>query len=79
MKFYFTFGQDHIHRLPNTLVDRDCVIEIHADSYKDARLKMFDTFGRRWAFQYENIPNMNYFPRGIFNLNGDKVDKPKEK
>lgn len=62
---WFTFGQDHLHHIDGMTFDRDCVVKITA---VDARQKMFDTFGRKWAMQYDQEPDMDYFPRGVFEL-----------
>lgn len=35
---------------------------------EDPREVMFDTFGPKWAMQYEEPPDMRRFPRGIFEL-----------
>ena len=45
--YYFTFGVgiDAPHR--------NCYTVISAESWDDARQKMFDRFGREWAFQYD--------------------------
>lgn len=37
MKFYFTFGQIHAHRVGGKTLDKDCVVCIKAKSYKAAR------------------------------------------
>ncbi len=64
---YFTFGQDHAHRLPNITLDKDIVLKITSP---DPRQTMFDLFGRKWAFQYDAPPTMSYYPRGIVDING---------
>lgn len=43
-KYYFTFGMNSEYH------NRFVVIE--SDSYSDARIEMFNKFGRNWAFQY---------------------------
>ena len=45
--YYFTFGCgiDDPHR--------NCYTVIQAESYNEARDIMFDRFGSKWAFQYE--------------------------
>ena len=68
MKYYFTFGQSHAHAYGGVTYDKDCVVEIDADSSNDARQRMFDAFGDKWSMQYDLLPNMEYFPRGIFKL-----------
>lgn len=63
---YFTFGQIHAHSVNGTTFDKDCVVEITAN---DPRATMFETFGAKWAMQYDKPPRMEYFPRGIIALN----------
>lgn len=65
---YFTLGQSHAHRLDGHTLDCDVVIEINAIDNNSARERMFELFGDKWSFQYENLPDMDYFPRGIFNV-----------
>lgn len=62
---YFTFGQSHIHRVNGKTFDCDCVVKITAE---DPRQTMFDTFGVKWAMQYDEPPAMDLFPRGIIEL-----------
>ena len=67
-KFYFTFGQSHAHRVRGKTFDCDSVCGIEAESYGEARDKMFENFGPKWCFQYEHEPDMSYFPRGVIDL-----------
>ena len=67
-KFYFTFGQIHVHRVNGKTFDHDCVVEIETSDYGSARQEMLDTFGSEWSFQYKELPDMKYFPRGIFHI-----------
>ena len=62
---YFSFGQVHVHSINGKTFDKDCIVKITAE---DPRAVMFKTFGPRWAFEYDEIPNMEYFPRGIIAL-----------
>lgn len=66
--WYFTFGQIHLHRVNNKTFDKDCVVEIHAESKEAARKEMFRVFGQKWANQYEQKPDMEYYPRGVITL-----------
>jgi len=68
-KYYFTFGQNHSHAIGGITYDKDCVIEIEAESENVARDKMFETFGDRWSMAYNEKPDMSFFPRGIFIIN----------
>ncbi len=69
-KYYFTFGQSHVHSVAGKTYDKDCVVEIKSMEREDARDVMFETFGEKWSHEYgEMPPDMSYFPRGIFPLN----------
>lgn len=70
---YFTFGQDHAHRLPNITLDKDIVFKITAE---DPRAEMFRLFGPVWAFEYINLEDAGYpeyYPRGIYDYNKKEV------
>lgn len=71
-KFWFTFGQQHVHSVDGVTFDKDLVVEIEAEDYNAAREKMAETFGLKWAFQYDEMPDMDYFPRGIYTLSALK-------
>jgi len=65
-KHYFSFGQNHTHRYNGVTLDCDGIVEIQAEDAGEARQKMFDAFGPKWAFQYtEETYNPEYFPRGV--------------
>lgn len=66
---YFTFGQKHTHSYNGVTLDRNIVIKITADNPRD---KMFELFGDKWCFEYDKEPNMEYFPKGIFDININK-------
>ena len=59
---WFTFGQSHAHALEGITLDKDIVLEIHAEN---PRQVMFELFGKKWAHEYDHKPDMGYFPRGI--------------
>lgn len=70
---YFTFGQDHRYVIDGKVFDKDCVVQIEAETHGEARKKMFEVFGEAWSFQYANKPpKMEYFPRGIIKLFEEK-------
>ena len=71
-KYYFTFGQTHIHSVNGKTFDKDCVVEIEG-SFGETRDKMIDHFGIKWAMQYDKLPDMSFFPRGILKLNNTEV------
>lgn len=62
---WFTFGQCHAHDVGGVVFDHQCVVEITS---ADPRTTMFETFGTKWAMQYDNPPPMHHYPRGIIKL-----------
>lgn len=68
---YFTFGQTHTHSFNGVTLDKDVVVKITA---KNPREKMQEFFGVKWCFEYDKKPEMQYFPRGIFNINTLKFE-----
>jgi hypothetical protein len=66
--FYFTFGQIHAHSVNGKTFDKDCVVKINAKNSNNARTKMFDTFGKKWSMEYHKLPDMNFYPRGVFEI-----------
>jgi hypothetical protein len=66
--YYFTFGFGHAHAVGGVTYDKDCVVAVEAEDSTAAREHMFATFGRKWAFQYDELPEMSYFPRGVLRL-----------
>lgn len=65
MVYYFSFGQNHVHRCNGHTLDKDVLVKIEAE---DPRLIMVEHFGLNWSFEYDQIPDMKYFPKGIYNL-----------
>lgn len=68
MKRYVTFGQDHIHRINNNILDKDCVAVITGD-----RDKVFELFGPKFSFEYpedrwDDTKMLKYFPRGYIEI-----------
>jgi len=64
--FYFTFGQSHAHAYGGKTYDKDCVVKIEAKDSSEARTKMFNAFGDKWSMQYDKLPDMSFYPRGVF-------------
>jgi hypothetical protein len=62
---WFSFGQNHAHRVNGKTFDADCIVEITS---ADPRQTMFEHFGAKWAFDYDKPPDMKHFPRGILKL-----------
>lgn len=69
---YFTLGQRHLHRYNGQILDKDCVIKI---TDEDPREKMFELFGKEFSFEYEEKPDMKFFPKGVYNLTENKWEK----
>lgn len=69
-KYYYSFGQSHVHRVDGVTLDKDSIVEIIAPDddtgMELARAKMFDTFGRQWSMQYDDASlDLKWFPRGV--------------
>jgi hypothetical protein len=62
---YFSFGFGHAHNVNGFTYDKDILVKITAD---DPRKVMFDTFGAKWAMEYDEPPDPIYYPRGIKEL-----------
>lgn len=62
---WFTFGQCHVHSVNGKTFDKDCVVKI---THMDPRQEMFRYFGPKWSMEYDQEPNMEHFPRGVFEL-----------
>tara|TARA_R110000787_G_scaffold126553_1_gene237870 strand:- start:3305 stop:3526 length:222 start_codon:yes stop_codon:yes gene_type:complete len=73
MKTYITFGQIHTHSHNGITLDKDCVGEIEAKSYSEARELAFKWFGGKFGATYPQRMITNkfliHFPRGIIKLN----------
>jgi hypothetical protein len=67
-KYYFTLGQDHIRYYKGEYYDKDSVVEIEATSSSEARQKMVQVFRQKWVFQYNELPDLKWYPRGIIKL-----------
>lgn len=69
-KFYVTFGQGHLHRFNQTIIDQDIVGVIEAPNMEKARVVAFNLFGEKFFTVYNEASiEMKYFPRGTINLN----------
>ena len=62
---WFTFGQNHVHNIRGFRLDKDIVLEITDPDPFDV---MLDFFGTTWADQLNEIPDMEFYPRGIITL-----------
>ena len=68
MKVYITFGQVHTHRVNGKTFDCDSVAVIEAESYAAGRARAFELFEDKWHQCLESAPKMEYFPRGLINV-----------
>lgn len=72
---YFTFGQIHVHKYGNVVLDKDVVVKI---TDENPREKMFELFGNKWSNEYGEVmldKIMENFPRGIFDIKSGKFIK----
>ena len=77
--YYVTFGQVHTHSVDGKTFDRDCVAVVRASDYGEARKIAFKTFGAKWAFIYEEVPDVKkFYGRGLMALNFKEESDEKE-
>jgi len=75
-KIYITFGQCHIHRVNNHVLDKDCVAVINCKDEAEGRKLAMEWFDGKFCFSYygekqlEKL-DMRYFPRGCVEINSD--------
>ena len=70
---FVTMGQEHKHLLTdseypvNFTVDRNIVVLVTVPEGDEDRVRdyIFELFGPQWCFEYQNKPDMSYFPRGV--------------
>ena len=73
--FWVSFGQAHTHRVSNHTIDKDCLVELTAESKEAAHDKAMEMFNKIFHRVYD-IPAdakeknklLSYFPRGIIKL-----------
>jgi hypothetical protein len=79
-KTYVTFGSDHHHNINGLKVDKDCVVVVEGVDSSDARNNVFNVFGKYFSMEHPEDffkpESMEYFPRGIFDLDGNQVPAP---
>lgn len=68
MKFYISFGQIHVHSIEGKTIDKDCIVEMEANSKREAHERSMDIFNKKFHRVYDTKPDMSYFPRGIIEL-----------
>ena len=64
-KYYITFGQNHAYAIAGKTFDKDCVAVIEAVNYKEGRILAFEIFSSKFAFFYEEMPEMDFYHRGL--------------
>jgi len=64
--YYFTFGQKYRHEKhpSGRPAHPDGYIAVFAEDEPAARRRMHATYGRYWAFCYENKPDSSMYPKG---------------
>lgn len=65
---WYTFGQQHVHRIGDRTFDADCVAAITST---DPRARAVELFGDRWAFEYlhlEDVQVERFYPRGVMEI-----------
>jgi len=62
---YFSFCGHHVHRHNDITFDVDLLVKI---TDEDPRRRMFEIFNDKWGFEYNELPDLRYFPRGIYDL-----------
>lgn len=62
---YFTFGFQHTHMVGDRLLDQDTVVKIAAEN---PLVKMEEMFGKEWSVEYDELPDMSYYPGGVVEL-----------
>lgn len=66
---YFSFGGNHAHRINGHTLDHDSILKVTSD---DPRRDVFEMIGSKWSMEYDELPEMHYFPRGIYNYNENR-------
>lgn len=72
-KTYFSFGHGHKHLIQTLIGDEEISHILGVNTLlcvkgDDPRGTMFKLFGDKWSFQYDKIPDMHFFPLGIYEL-----------
>tara|TARA_Y100000310_G_C20695263_1_gene825224 strand:+ start:4530 stop:4739 length:210 start_codon:yes stop_codon:yes gene_type:complete len=68
MKCYITFGQVHTHRIAGKTLDKDCVAEMYCETIQAGHIKAMEIFDEKFHHCTAHIPDMDYYPRGIINI-----------
>ncbi len=67
-KFYISFGQTHVHSRGGRTYDRNCIAQIEAENHRKAHDLAMLIFDGVFHNVYDELPNMEYFPRGIIKV-----------
>jgi hypothetical protein len=68
MNYYFTFGQSHTHPQTDEPL-KDYWVEVLGVDYGEARALMFQYYGAKWSFQYnEHEFERHWFPKGCYEV-----------
>ncbi len=67
-KYYITFGQNHVHKFENTILDNDCVAVITAPDENEARRLVQTLFKKDFSMFYTSLPKMEFYPRGLIHI-----------
>lgn len=71
-KTFVTFGQSHLHKIGDKVLDKDSVAVIKCSDESSGRELAFEYFGDKFFTTYFedkfNMDNMIYFPRGLIDV-----------
>lgn len=67
--FYFTLAKNQVNHYNNEILDCNVIIQIDAINQEIAREKMFSLFKDNWNNQYEILPDIHFFEKGIKKIN----------
>lgn len=68
MKFYVTFGQNHVHKFEHATLDRNRVLEFEAKDEKQAKEFCLGWFGDLYCAIRSEMPNMNFYTGGLVKI-----------
>lgn len=64
-KFYISFGQVHTHECSGYTLDKNVILVLEAGSHDEAYRKAMEMFNAKFAFVYDDPPDMSFFPGGM--------------
>lgn len=67
-EFYISFGQLHAHSISGITFDKNCIAIIKADTHNEAHRIAIDIFKGVFAFVYDEMPDMSFFPKGLIEI-----------